>query len=227
MSRERLGLAALLALLGAGWGLTLPLGKIAVSGGYLPFGLIVWQQVIGVVVLGALTHLGGRALPLSARHLRLYLVIALLGTVLPNAASFAAARHLPAGVLSITISMVPMFAFPIALLLGIDRLSWARVLGLCAGFAGVCLIVGPEASLPERAMVAFVPLALIAPFFYAVEGNVVAKWGTLGVGPVQVLYGASAVGLLLRRSRWRLSRDNSSTPARPGARRTPPSSCRP
>ena len=41
----------------------------------------------------------------------------------------------------------------------------------------------------------FIPLALVAPLFYAIEGNIVGKWGTLGLDPIQVLFGASAMGL--------------------------------
>jgi drug/metabolite transporter (DMT)-like permease len=59
------------------------------------------------------------------------------------------------------------------------------------------MIVAPEASLPERAMVLFIPLALIAPLFYGLEGNIVAKWGTAGLSPVEVLYGASLLGAIL------------------------------
>lgn len=194
MSRETLGLAALLALLGAGWGLTLPLARIAVSGGYQPLGLVFWQLVLGAAILGGLSHARGRGLPLGRAHLGLYLVIALVGTVLPDSASYAAAVHLPAGLISILLSLVPMFAFPIAIALGIDGFSLPRMAGLLCGLAGVLVIVGPEASLPDRAMVAFIPLALVAPLFYGLEGNVVAKWGTFGADPVQVLYGASLVG---------------------------------
>ncbi len=194
--REQAGLVALLALLGAGWGITQPLAKIAVSEGYRHFGIIFWQLVIATVILGAITAARGRGLPLTAPHLRFYAVIALVGTVLPNAASFQAAVHLPAGVISILLSLVPMFAFPIALGIGIDRFGPARFLGLGCGLGGVLLIVGPETSLPDPAMAAFIPIALIAPFFYALEGNIVGKWGTLGLDPIQVLFGASAVGLL-------------------------------
>jgi hypothetical protein len=104
--------------------------------------------------------------------------------------------HLPAGVISILLSLVPMFALPIALGMGIDRVSAGRLLGLACGLGGVVLIVGPETSLPDPAMAVFIPLALIAPFFYALEGNIVGKWGTLGLDPIQLLFGASAVGLL-------------------------------
>lgn len=40
--RESAGLTAILLLLGAGWGLTQPLAKIAVSTGHGHFGLIFW-----------------------------------------------------------------------------------------------------------------------------------------------------------------------------------------
>lgn len=191
------GLIALLVLLGAGWGLTMPLSKIAVSEGYRTFGLIFWQLVVGVLVLAPLNRLRGRGLPFGPSHLRWYLFIALFGTLLPNGASYAAVVHLPAGIMAIAISAVPLFAFPIALLLGTDRFSPFRVLGLLLGLAGVGLLVGPEASLPERAMAAFVPLALVAPFLYAIEGNVVAKWGGTGLDPVQLLLGASLTGALI------------------------------
>jgi drug/metabolite transporter (DMT)-like permease len=136
-------------------------------------------------------------LALGRRQITLYLAIALLGTILPNTASYRAAAHLPAGVMSIVIAMVPMFAFPIALALGQDRFSIARVVGLGLGLGGVALLVGPEASLPDRAMVAFIPLALIAPFFYGLEGNFVGKFGTAGLDPIEVLFGASVFGAVL------------------------------
>jgi drug/metabolite transporter (DMT)-like permease len=90
-----------------------------------------------------------------------------------------------------------MMAFPIALALGNDRFSWRRLTGLTLGLAGVALIALPEASLPERAMIAFLPLALVAPFCYACEGNIVARWGTGGLDPVAVLFGASVLGTLI------------------------------
>ncbi len=193
----RAPLIALLVMLGIGWGVTQPLAKIAVSDGYRHFGLVFWQLAIGAVALGVVSAIRRKGLPMTGPHLRFYVLIALIGTVLPNSASYQAAVYLPAGVISIVISLVPMFAFPIALLMATDRFSWARLCGLLLGLAGVALIVGPEASLPERAMIAWVPVAMIAPAFYALEGNVVAKWGTAGLGPVAVLYGASVVGAII------------------------------
>jgi len=124
-------------------------------------------------------------------------LIALLGTVLPNAASYEAARYLPSGVLSVAIATVPMFAFPIALAMGLDRFSTLRLVGLLCGLAGVYLLAGPEAGLSDAVMAVWLPVALIAPALYGIEGNVVAKWGTGGSGPVQLLCGASVVGALI------------------------------
>ncbi|NCO85607.1 MAG: DMT family transporter [Rhodobacterales bacterium] len=194
-SRGTLSLA--LIAMGAGWGLTQPLVKIAVRDGYGAFGLVFWQLVIGAVVLTAVNIARGRGLPLHRGALAVYVFVALAGTVIPNSTSYTAAFHLPAGVMAIIVATVPMFALPIALGLGTDGFSWRRLAGLALGLSGVALIALPESSLPDRAMVVFLPLALIAPFCYAVESNVVGRWGTAGVDAVQVLQGASIIGAVI------------------------------
>jgi drug/metabolite transporter (DMT)-like permease len=194
--KERIWLTLILCLFGAGWGITQPFAKIAVSGGYRHFGLIFWQLVIGAVILGAVLALRGRGLPWGRRQVAFYLLIAVLGTILPNATSYEAVRHLPSGVLSVGIATVPMFAFPIALMLGLDRFSALRVIGLLFGLGGVWLLAGPE-GLPDPAMVVWLPLALVAPLLYGIEGNIVARYGTGGAGPTQLLCGASIVGAVM------------------------------
>ena len=184
----------ILAVLGAGWGITQPLAKLAVSTGYRTPGLVFWQFVVGIVVLGAITYGQGKRLPWGRPQFGLYVMVAFIGTILPNSASYEAIRHVPSGLVSILLSTVPMLAFPVALFLGVDRFSLMRLAGLACGLAGVLLIVAPEASLPDRAMLAFVPLALVAPFFYALEGNLLAKLGMQGLDAVQLLLGASVVG---------------------------------
>lgn len=192
---ERAHLTGVLVILGCGWGLTMPLTKVAVSTGYQPLGLIFWQLLISVLVLGAVQLWRRRPLPISLKTLGFCAFIAIIGTLLPNSASYRAAAHLPAGILSIAVATVPMFAFPIALALRNDRMSGLRLFGLCLGLVGVALIALPEASLPDPAMSIWVAVALIGPICYGIEGNVVAKWGTAGLGPIQALLGASMIGL--------------------------------
>lgn len=189
-----LGLTALLLLLGAGWGMTQPLSKIAVSTGHGHFGLIFWQMVIGAGFLAVVSILRRRPLPGHPAALRVYLMIAFIGTIIPNSASYMALGHLPAGVHSVLMSLVPMAAFPIALALGLETFRAGRLLGLLAGLGGVALLVLPEASLPERAAIPWVAASLLSVLCYAFEGNYVARWGTAGLDAVQVLFGASLLG---------------------------------
>ena len=186
-----------LIVLGLGWGATQTLGKIAASTGHPPFGLIFWQLVVCVLVLGALTLLRGKRLPRTPAALRFFVVVAILGTLVPNAAFYLSVTRLPSGIMSILISAVPLISFPLALALGMDRFSTRRVLGLALGMAGVALIALPEASLPEPGMAAFLPLALIGPLFYALENTYVARFGMAGMDAVQAMFGASLVGLVL------------------------------
>ena len=192
-------LGAALVLIGAGWGLTMPMTKIAVSEGYRHVSIVFWQLALGAAILGAVTRLRGKGLPLHRAALLRYVVIALVGTLLPGVATFEAARHLPSGWLSVVLSMVPLFAFPMALALGIDRFGWARLAGLGLGLAGVVLLAAPTAPLAAGAAiaVAWLPLALVAPALYGLEGNLVARYGLAGLDPVQLLFGASAVGAVL------------------------------
>lgn len=198
MSRsETLFCVAVLVVLGATWGMTMPLTKIAVSTGYKHFGLLFWQMAIGVMVMSVIALLRGTRLPMGRSQLRVYVLIALIGSVLPNTASYQAAVHLPAGVISILLSMIPIWAFPIALLLALDRFEWRRCFGLIAGLCAVMLIVLPGAGMSGAIPVFWVLIGLISGLFYAFEGNYVARWGTAGLDPIQVLWGASLVGSLI------------------------------
>ncbi len=188
---------AFLAVLGAGWGFTQPMAKIAVSTGYQHFGLVFWQMAIGAIFMIVINTLRGKSLPLGPRYLRLYLIIAMIGTVVPNSASYQAAVWLPSGVMSLLLSIVPMFAFPIALAMGLDQFSLRRLWGLAFGLAGVLLLVAPGANMSLDLPVFWIFIALIAGLCYAFEGNIVAKWGTLDLDAFQVLQGASILGAVL------------------------------
>ncbi len=195
--KSDLWLYAILVAMGLGWGLTIPLAKLAVSTGHQPMGLIFWQLVVVVACLGAVTYLRGRRPVFGRAYLRLFVMVALCGAVLPDIFFYLAAAKLPGGVMSIVTASVAMFSLPIAVLLGNERFEWQRLMGVVIGLFGIVLLVGPEASLPGAASAGFVLLALCAPALYATEGNLVAKWGTQGLDPMQVILGASLVGLVI------------------------------
>jgi drug/metabolite transporter (DMT)-like permease len=187
----------LLVMLGVGWGSTQPLGKIAASTGIGPFALIFWQLVICTVVLGAVTLLRGKRLLLTRHALGFYLAVALLGTLIPNFTFYVSVARLPAGIMSILISTVPLIAFPLTLALRIDRFEMRRLIGLLLGLTGVALIALPRSSLPDAGMVAYLPIAMLGPLFYAIEGTFVSRYGMGGMDPVQAMFGSSLMGVLL------------------------------
>lgn len=195
--KRTLALFGVLALCGAAWGATQPLSIIAVSEGYRHFGILFWQATIGAILLCAITLARKKPLAFGREYQSLYLIIALLGSVLPGYASYSAAVHLPSGVLSILLSTIPMFAFPIALALGNDSFRWRRLLGLTLGLIGVGLLVLPDTSLPDASKAIWIPIALLSSMFYAIEGNVVASQGTRGLDAVQTLFGASLVAAMI------------------------------
>ncbi|WP_300032187.1 DMT family transporter [uncultured Roseobacter sp.] len=194
--REIVMFTGILVIMGAGWGMTQPLTKIAVSTGYKHFGLIFWQLAIGAALMAFIGVLRGTRLPVSRRQIGICLMVLVIGTVVPNSTSYQAAVHLPSGVLSLLLSMVPMWAFPIALMLGLDRFSWKRLGGLTCGLAGVLLIALPGAE-AMNLPVFWVIIGLVSSLCYGLEGNLVARTGTAGMDPFQVLYGASLMGAVI------------------------------
>lgn len=195
--RQRWVYLLVLVLMGIGWGSTQPLGKIAVSTGHQHFGLIFWQLVIGAIVLGSLLLIQRKSVPINRGTLWFAVLIALIGTIIPNSTFYYSVAHLPAGVMSILISTIPLIALPIALMLGTDRFSLTRLFGLLCGLLGVILIAAPAGALPDAAMAAYLPVALIGPLFYAFESNYVARFGTAGMDAVQAMFLASAVGAVI------------------------------
>ena len=193
-NRHALILIAALTVIGAGWAMTVPLSKIAVSTGHQPMGLIFWQTLICAGFLGLVLLATGTRFRPNRAQWAIALMIALTGTLVPNAFSYRAATHLPAGIISILLSLIPMISFPMALLMASDSFSLRRLAGLATGLIAVLLIVLPEASLPDPAKLAWIPIALVAPVLYALEGNLVARFGTAGMDAVQTLCLASLVG---------------------------------
>ena len=186
-----LALAALIAL-GATWGLTVPLMRVAVSTGYQPLGILVWQSAIAAALL--LPCLRAMRLPLAfeRRHLGLFAIVAFFGAALPGYFSFLTAAWLPAGVRAIIIAAVPMFALPMALALGGERPEARRALGVLLGTAAIAVIALPGGEVGTIAVGA-VLLALISPLSYAIEANYLAWRGPRGLHPFQLLFGTSVL----------------------------------
>ena len=66
-------------------------------------------------------------------------IITFLSVVIPNIIFYACIEHLDAGVLSISVSVIPLFTYLIALGLRMDKFKVRRVLGLITGFCALLI----------------------------------------------------------------------------------------
>lgn len=175
----------------------MPMTKLAVSTGHGQFGIIFWQLVLVSLIMLLISAFQSGKSPVGLRHLRLLLVVALFGTIISNSMSYIAASHVPSGVMSIVMSLVPMSALPIALLWRSEVFDWRRLSGLVFGALAMVLLVGPDASLPDPSAGFFVLVAALSTICYGFEGNYVARFGLDGLDPIQVLLYSSLLGIIL------------------------------
>jgi len=178
-----------LFVIGVAWGVTGPLSKLSISTGHHPIGVTFWNTLLGTVVLTTILLLSGRRLPLDRRHLVFFLICGLLGTALPNSLSYTAYRHLPIGIISIVIALVPMMTLLLALPLGIERPDSRRLAGLGLGTAALLLIVLPDASLPDAGKAAWVALPVITSLAYAGENIYIASARPPGCDALTIMCG--------------------------------------
>lgn len=157
----------LLLLCGTLWGVTFPLSKIGIEGGIPPFAYGVWAAGLAALVFLLLLYLRGGRLPLSRRHVRLYLITGVLGQALPNIAYYFYIPHMPAGLAAVIMTTGPVITFILALLLAMERFDPLRALGVGLGFCGALMLVLPASALPAPDALPWVLLAFCTPLFYA------------------------------------------------------------
>ena len=151
------------------WGMTFSLARIAALGSAHPLGLAFWQALGGAAVLAIFCLLRWRRPQLTRTNGKHACVIALFGTAIPGTLYFYAAPKVPAGVLAITVALVPMLTYAISWLLGIDQFGRRRLGGIILGLVAIILLVAPDTSLPDPAMTRWLALPLIASVFYTLE----------------------------------------------------------
>jgi len=193
---NQLSLTSILMFVGISWGLTAPLSKIAVSTGHHYLGLLLWQIIVMILSLGLLQITRRKRLAINLSCFWRYLLVALLGTVLPNSIMYKAYFHLQSGVMSILVSVVPMIAFLLVLILRMEKFELRRFLGVLFGIVAIILIVLPKLELETIGEVGWIFLALLSPFCYAIEGVWINKIGLAQLDSIEVILGASILGLV-------------------------------
>ena len=179
--------------MGTAWGLSFSLGKLAVEHGAKPFGISQFQVMFSGIILLIIAL--ARRKPLRDMHGKLgfIFIVALLGAAIPNVLFYHAAPHVPAGVLSITVALIPLMTYGFSIPLKRERFSVIRVVGLVFGVIAICFIALPENSLPDRAALPWILLACISALCYAIENIILGFKSAITVGPIRLAMGMNLV----------------------------------
>ena len=174
--------------MGIAWGLSFSVAKLATTDGTTPIGIAFWQSLLAGLLLLGYVHFRGRRLAMTWPTIKLYIIVALLGTAIPSVCFYYAAARLPAGVLAITVTLVPILTYGLALLLQSEMFSATRLTGIMLGTVSIFLLVAPDNSLPDGASLIWV-LACFSSLCYAIENIYLAKRGTDDIGAIRLACG--------------------------------------
>ncbi len=187
----------ILIILGLGWGLSFTLGKIAITAGGTPIGLTFWQSLFsGLILLAYVFFKHGKIIIPKIMFLPI-VIITFLSVVIPNIIFYACVKHLDAGVLSISVSVIPLFTYLIAMGLRMDKFKVRRVIGLITGFCALLILILPENSLPDKRDIPWVLLALNCALCYALENIYIDRLALQNFGPIRLVCAVSFVSAII------------------------------
>ena len=115
--------------------------------GMAPAAILLWQVGGGAVGLALFTLMRRNARPpLSAQHLRYYLISGILGVTAPNALVYFAVHRLDVGIVALITALSTLFTYSGALLTGMERFRGSRLLGCLLGLLGVAILSAPQGN---------------------------------------------------------------------------------
>ena len=187
----------ILIILGLGWGLSFTLGKIAITAGGTPIGLTFWQSLFSGLILLAYVFFRHGKIIIPKKMFLPIVIITFLSVVIPNIIFYACVEHLDAGVLSISVSVIPLFTYLIAMGLRMDKFKVRRVIGLITGFCALLILILPENSLPDKRDIPWVLLALNCALCYALENIYIDRLALQNFGPIRLVCAVSFVSAII------------------------------
>ena len=145
---NRLRAWTVLLIMGLVLGLSFSFGKIAATGGAHPLSISLWQCLTASVLLVAIACAQRRRFSVTPKLANFYIAIALLGLVISTALFYYAASHVSAGVLAISVALVPILTFLGSAVYGLEKIVFSRMAGVALGLLAIVFLVAPTESLP-------------------------------------------------------------------------------
>jgi drug/metabolite transporter (DMT)-like permease len=192
---------ALLLTLGGMWGLSFLFIEVALRG-LTPLWIVAGRTLVGGAFLLVVLRLRHQPLPRSARLWGHLLVLGVVSNAVPWGAVAWAQQAIPSGLAALLMALVPTSTLLVSVLLGMERFSPTRALGLLLALGGVGLTVAADLDDPGRLIA--IAVIVTATVLYAL-GAVYAKRFvsgtasalTIATGQVLSAGGVSLIGALL------------------------------
>ena len=143
---------AYILVIAATWGTSFAFIKVAAAAGAPPLLIAALRGLLTALVLAAWFAATRRALVLDRASVRHMAVLGILNGLVPNVLTAVALDEIASAPAALIQASTPLFVALLAhLALPGERLLRRSVAGLAMGFAGVFLLVGPQAALGGRA----------------------------------------------------------------------------
>ena len=178
------------------WGSTFSLALIATADGTHPLVLTTWQVMLSVVIISGIC-MYSRVPVFQVRHLGQYCVVGTLGIVAPDILYYNAAPHLSAGILSITVSTVPLFTYLFMWMLRFEKFVVKRAFGIVLGMVAILLLVLPDHGLSGDDANFWILLVVICAVLYAAQNVYISEWIMDDLDVRELLCGSTIVSVLV------------------------------
>ena len=163
-----------------------------------PFTIVLLRVAIAALALNLTLRLIGIALPRDGSSWRAFLGMGLLNNAIPFSLIAWGQTHITSGLAAILNATTPLFTVLVAhCLTADDRLTRSRVLGLLIGFAGIVVLIGPEALRGLGGDVLAQCAVLGAAGSYACAGVFGRRFKRMGIPPLATAAGQVTASSLL------------------------------
>lgn len=182
---ERALLFGLVVVLGCGFGVQYAMARLMGIEHVDPFGSLLSIHLVLGAVFAAILVAAGQTFRPTWRQAGFFVTVAGFGNVGQLGIEIVAARHVPAGELTLIISLFPVIVLTFACLLRSESLTLRKAAGIGVGTAASSAILLPQA-LQGDADVFWVAVTFLAPTSQAVGTIIMARYWPRGLSPLQV-----------------------------------------
>jgi len=187
----------LLLIMGVAWGLEFSALKLAVRGGHDEFTVLMITLVL-ISISYFVILLIRRSLFRFTKDIWVFLAItAMLGYLIPLVCILYAAPYLPAGIMTLIVSLTPVVTVSVALLLRTERVSTSRIAAIGLGMVATLLVLIPETELPGQGVLKWMLITSVVPICYGIESIYVAARWPERLDAWQVGFGEAAAAVVL------------------------------